>query len=222
MQSLTSQMLARLLPPRRLLSSSSPIAPFLSGESPLLPPSQVSLSADAFTNSFPVLSPGNNEVLCHVKVQSHAVVSAELTATIASQAASFPSLAATSSVHRSSLLSAWSASLRLHLPSLALLMTLESGKPLRESRGELAYSLSYLDFYAGSPLRPSGAGGGTLIPSPFSSPPSSASRGALSAVNAPVGACGFITPWNFPLAMLARKAAPALACGCPAVAKPSE
>ena len=104
-------------------------------------------------------------------------------------------------------------------------MTLESGKPLAESLGELNYGLSYLDFYAAEALRPSSTGGGFIIPSPFPAnptSPSSSARAKLMAINEAVGPAFFITPWNFPLAMITRKVGPAIAAGCPSILKPSE
>ena len=71
-----------------------------------------------------------------------------------------------------------------------------------------------------APRRSNGINGGTLIPTPFTKPPSAREgRGVLMSVNEPVGVCGFITPWNFPLAMITRKVGPAIAAGCPSVVK---
>uniref|UniRef100_A0A7S0BY71 Aldehyde dehydrogenase domain-containing protein n=1 Tax=Proboscia inermis TaxID=420281 RepID=A0A7S0BY71_9STRA len=101
-------------------------------------------------------------------------------------------------------------------------MTLESGKPLVESRGEIRYASSFLDFYSGEALRPTGAGGGQIIPTPFEDPASGEARGSIFVKKMGVGVCGMITPWNFPTAMITRKVGPALAAGCTAVVKPSE
>jgi succinate-semialdehyde dehydrogenase/glutarate-semialdehyde dehydrogenase len=187
-----------------------------------LPSSAVSLESSAFPHSFPVLDPCTNETIAYVAHSSHAVTAAAINATIVAQASAAQVFAATSSVHRSKLLTDLSSAIMANKDSLAAIMSLESGKPVRESLGEVAYSTSYLDFYAASATRPEGIGGGTLIPSPFASPDSPAKRGKLVAMNCSVGVCGFITPWNFPLAMLARKAGPAIAAGCPTLTKPSE
>jgi acyl-CoA reductase-like NAD-dependent aldehyde dehydrogenase len=104
---------------------------------------------------------------------------------------------------------------------LATIMTLESGKPLAESRGEVNYAASFLDYYAGEAIRATGAGGGFLAPSTFSAP-SGAPRGHIMAIQQAVGVTALITPWNFPLAMITRKVGPALSAGCTAVVKPSE
>jgi succinate-semialdehyde dehydrogenase/glutarate-semialdehyde dehydrogenase len=94
---------------------------------------------------------------------------------------------------------------------LALLLTLEQGKPLAEARGEIRYGASFVKWFAEEARRI----GGTTIPSP------TADRRILVLKEA-VGVCAIITPWNFPNAMITRKVAPALAAGCTVVIKPSE
>ena len=94
---------------------------------------------------------------------------------------------------------------------LAELMTLEQGKPLRESRGEITYAASFLTWAAGEGVRLRG----DILPAP-------AGDKRVLAVRQAVGVCGIITPWNFPSAMITRKIGPALACGCTVVIKPSE
>jgi succinate-semialdehyde dehydrogenase/glutarate-semialdehyde dehydrogenase len=92
---------------------------------------------------------------------------------------------------------------------LAKLISLEQGKPLTESQGEVAYSAGYVEWFAEEARRAYGE----VIPEPV--------RGRkLIVVKEPVGVVATITPWNFPLAMLARKVAPAIAAGCPVVSKP--
>jgi succinate-semialdehyde dehydrogenase/glutarate-semialdehyde dehydrogenase len=110
----------------------------------------------------------------------------------------------TTASHRSSLISQWSSLIKSNSEDLAKIMTLESGKPLAESKGEVSYAASFLDYYAAEALRSTGAGGGFMIPSPFSDA-SGASRGRALAVQQAVGVCALITPWNFPLAMITRK-----------------
>jgi succinate-semialdehyde dehydrogenase/glutarate-semialdehyde dehydrogenase len=92
----------------------------------------------------------------------------------------------------------------------ALLMTLEMGKPLAESRGEVAYGAEFLRWFSEEAPRISGR---------FSTAPDGANR--LLVLKRPVGPCLFITPWNFPLAMATRKIAPAIAAGCTMVLKPA-
>merc|ERR1719356_975298 len=100
-------------------------------------------------------------------------------------------------------------------------MTLESGKPLAESYGEVNYAKSFLDYYASEAVRPTGAGGGFMVPSPF--PASDGGpQGHVLVMQQAVGVAAMVTPWNFPLAMITRKVGPALAAGCTAVLKPSE
>ena len=104
---------------------------------------------------------------------------------------------------------------------LAKIMTLESGKPLNESYAEIHYASSYIEFYAGEAIRSTSAGGGVLIPTPFQYPDGKP-KGTIMAIQQAVGVTAMITPWNFPLAMMARKVAPALAVGCTALVKPSD
>lgn len=133
----------------------------------------------------------------------------------------------TTASHRAGLLTRWSSLIGANLEDLATIMTMESGKPLSESRGEVRYASSFLDYYAAEAVRPTGAGGGFLVPTPFASPPVAASaaappRGHILAVQQAVGVAALIAPWNFPMAMITRKVGPALAAGCTAVAKPSD
>ena len=93
----------------------------------------------------------------------------------------------------------------------ALLMTLEQGKPLAQSRAEISYGASFIKWYAEAARRVSGE----TIPSP-------SANGRILVQKQPIGVVAAITPWNFPNAMITRKAAPALAAGCTVVIKPSE
>jgi len=128
----------------------------------------------------------------------------------------------TTGAYRSSLLTKWSALIKENSEDIATIMTLESGKPLTESRGEVQYGVSFLDFFAAEAIRPSSAGGGYMVPTPFTNPDGNTPRGKIMAINEAVGVCAFITPWNFPIAMITRKVGPALAAGCTTVLKPSE
>jgi succinate-semialdehyde dehydrogenase/glutarate-semialdehyde dehydrogenase len=127
----------------------------------------------------------------------------------------------TTASHRASLLTKWSTLMANHSDDLATIMTLESGKPLVESYGEVKYAMSFLDYFAAEAIRPSGAGGGFMVPSPY--PGSDGGpKGHVMAIQQAVGVAAMLAPWNFPLAMITRKVGPALAAGCTAVAKPSE
>jgi succinate-semialdehyde dehydrogenase/glutarate-semialdehyde dehydrogenase len=93
---------------------------------------------------------------------------------------------------------------------LAIIMTAEQGKPLAESRGEIAYSASFLEWFSEEGKRVYG----DIIPQTLNSQ-------RLLVIKQPIGVCASITPWNFPSAMLARKVGPALAVGCTMVSKPA-
>ncbi|SLN62317.1 NAD-dependent succinate-semialdehyde dehydrogenase [Oceanibacterium hippocampi] len=111
---------------------------------------------------------------------------------------------------RAARLDAWHRLIVANREDLAVLMTLEQGKPLAEARGEIDYAASFVAFYATEANRS------------FSEPMESHLPGAEVAVERiPLGVAGIVTPWNFPAAMLTRKAAAALAAGCTVVAHPS-
>src|SRR5690606_13334352 len=93
---------------------------------------------------------------------------------------------------------------------LAVLMTAEQGKPLAESRGEIAYAASFIEWFAEEGKRVYG----DTIPAPIPDR-------RIVVLRQPIGVCGAITPWNFPAAMITRKAGPALAAGCTMVLKPA-
>lgn len=104
----------------------------------------------------------------------------------------------------------WYALIMENADDLALLMTLEQGKPLAEARGEIAYGAAYFEWYAEEAKRIYG----DTIPAP-------ADNLRIMVTKEPIGVCAAITPWNFPSAMITRKAAAALAAGCPMVIKPA-
>jgi len=112
---------------------------------------------------------------------------------------------------RAALLERWFALMIEHEQDLALLLTLEQGKPLNEALGEIRYGASFVKWFAEEARRIDGGS----IPSPTED------RRILVLKEA-VGVCAIITPWNFPNAMITRKVAPALAAGCTVVIKPSE
>ncbi|CAH1574160.1 NAD-dependent succinate-semialdehyde dehydrogenase [Vibrio rotiferianus] len=112
---------------------------------------------------------------------------------------------------RSTSLKKWFQLLVEHTEDIANIITLEQGKSLTESRGEVAYGASFVEWFAEEAKRAYGE----VIPAP-------AVDRRLSTIKQPVGVCAAITPWNFPIAMITRKAAPALAAGCGMIIKPSE
>ena len=127
----------------------------------------------------------------------------------------------TTASHRASLLTKWSTLITENSDDLATIMTMESGKPLAESHGEVNYAKSFLDYYAAEAIRPGGAGGGLMIPSPFQGA-HGGPKGQSMVLHQAVGVSAMVVPWNFPLAMITRKVGPAFAAGCTAVVKPSE
>ncbi|TIL72678.1 MAG: NAD-dependent succinate-semialdehyde dehydrogenase [Mesorhizobium sp.] len=132
-------------------------------------------------------------------------------AAIAAAAEAFKSWKKTTHAERAGLLERWHDLIRQHEQDLALLLTLEQGKPLAEASAEIRYGASFVKWFAEEARRI----GGSTIPSP------TADRRILVLKEA-VGVCAIITPWNFPNAMITRKVAPALAAGCTVVIKPSE
>ncbi|MHB8788754.1 MAG: NAD-dependent succinate-semialdehyde dehydrogenase [Desulfobulbaceae bacterium] len=111
---------------------------------------------------------------------------------------------------RAQILRRWFDLIMAHQEDLAAIMTVEQGKPLAESRGEIAYAASFVEWFAEEGKR---VYGDTI---PMGQPGK-----RIIVLKEPVGVCAAITPWNFPSAMIARKAAPALAAGCTIVVKPA-
>jgi len=111
---------------------------------------------------------------------------------------------------RARILRRWYELMMQHQEDLALLMTAEQGKPLAESRGEITYAASYIEWFAEEARRIYG----NTIPSPWADK-------RIVVTKEPVGVCAAITPWNFPAAMITRKVAPALAAGCTIIVKPA-
>ena len=124
--------------------------------------------------------------------------------------AAYPQWRAKTAQERAVILRRWSELLLEHQDDLAVLMTAEQGKPLAESRGETVYAASFIEWFAEEGKRIYG----DVIP-----PHQSDKR--IVVLKEPVGVCAAITPWNFPSAMITRKAAPALAAGCTMVVKPA-
>src|SRR5271170_7469402 len=133
----------------------------------------------------------------------------EARAAVIAASAAFPDWKARTAKERSAVLKCWFALMVENQEDLAKIISMEQGKPLTESRGEIAYSAGYVEWFAEEAKRAYGE----VIPEPV--------RGRkLIVVKEPVGVVAVITPWNFPLAMLARKVAPAVAAGCTVVSKP--
>ncbi|EMY12670.1 putative succinate-semialdehyde dehydrogenase [NAD(P)+] [Leptospira weilii str. Ecochallenge] len=112
---------------------------------------------------------------------------------------------------RSILIRNWAEKMKKNREDLAILMTLEQGKPLDESRSEIDYAFSFLEWFSEESKRTYG----DIIPSHRKDT-------KIEVLKQPVGVCGILTPWNFPSSMITRKAAAALAVGCTVICKPSE
>ncbi|MCW0038038.1 aldehyde dehydrogenase family protein, partial [Acinetobacter baumannii] len=112
---------------------------------------------------------------------------------------------------RARLLQRWFELMMENQEDLALIMTSEQGKPLAEARGEIAYAASFIEWFAEEGKRVDGE----LLQSPNAGQ-------QLLTLREPIGVCAAITPWNFPAAMITRKAGPALAAGCTMLVKPAE
>jgi succinate-semialdehyde dehydrogenase/glutarate-semialdehyde dehydrogenase len=106
----------------------------------------------------------------------------------------------TTAAYRANLLHKWSQLILQHANDIATIMTLESGKPIRESRSEIEYGRSFLDYYAAEAVRPTNAG--FLVPTPFAETGTGKPRGQIMAIYQAVGVAALITPWNFPIAMV--------------------
>ena len=156
--------------------------------------------------SFPVHNPSCGQILAHVADASVEQGIEALDAACDARA----SWAATGVRERADILNRAYTLMTQRTEVIARLMTLEMGKPLDQSRGEVAYAANYLRWYAEEAARNFGR---TAVA------PESGLQ--ITTVRRPVGPCLLITPWNFPLAMAARKVAPALAAGCTAVLKPA-
>lgn len=111
---------------------------------------------------------------------------------------------------RASILQRWFQLMMANQDDLARIMTAEQGKPLAEARGEIAYAASFIEWFAEEGKRVYG----DVIPAPVAGQ-------RIVVLKEPIGVCAAITPWNFPAAMITRKAAPALAAGCTMVVKPA-
>ena len=129
---------------------------------------------------------------------------------IEAAARALPAWRAKTGKERADILRKWFNLMMAHQDDLARLMTIEQGKPLAESKGEIAYGAGYMEWFAEEAKRVYG----DTIPSPLPGR-------RIVVIKQPVGVVGAITPWNFPNAMISRKVAPALAVGCTFVCKPA-
>jgi succinate-semialdehyde dehydrogenase/glutarate-semialdehyde dehydrogenase len=136
---------------------------------------------------------------------------ADAQAAIAAANKAWPAWRSKTAKERGAVLMKWFQLLHQHADDLARIMTAEQGKPLAEAKGEVAYGASFLEWFAEEARRIYGE---TI--------PSTDNNKRFLVIKQPIGVCAAITPWNFPIAMITRKVAPALAAGCPVVIKPAE
>ncbi|OAJ53867.1 succinate-semialdehyde dehydrogenase (NADP(+)) [Paraburkholderia ginsengiterrae] len=161
----------------------------------------------ASASTYAVLNPATGEVIANVAKGG----AAETLQAIAAAERTFPAWRSLTAKERGARVRRWGELMLENREALAELMTLEQGKPLAEARGEVGYAASFLEWFAEEAKRAYG----DVIPSPNP-------NAKIIVTREPVGVVAAITPWNFPLAMITRKAGPALAAGCTMVLKPSE
>ena len=156
--------------------------------------------------TFPVNNPATDKVIGTVPRMG----AAETRSAIEAANAAFPAWRAMTAAERSQLLRRWYELLLENKEDLAILMTAEQGKPLAESRGEITYAASFIEWFAEEGKR---VYGDTI--------PTFQNDKRIVVIKEPIGVCAAITPWNFPAAMITRKAGPALAVGCTMILKPA-
>lgn len=159
------------------------------------------------SESFPVTNPATGELLAQVADLG----GDDARDAVAAAHAAWGSWKAVPAKQRAAIMRAWFERIHQHAEELAELMTLEQGKPLAEARGEVTYGASFIEFFAEEAKRMAGE---TLA--------THAADKRLLVLREPVGVVAAITPWNFPMAMITRKCAPAIAAGCTVVIKPAE
>jgi succinate-semialdehyde dehydrogenase/glutarate-semialdehyde dehydrogenase len=154
-----------------------------------------------------VIDPASGAAIADVPLMT----AAETARAIEAAAVALPAWQAKTAKERAAGLRRWFELIIENTEDLAQLMTAECGKPIVEARAEVAYGASFVEWFAEEGKRAYGES----IPSP-------AGDRRLLTIRQPIGVCAAITPWNFPLAMITRKVAPALAAGCTVVVKPAE
>ncbi|MCM8912845.1 MULTISPECIES: NAD-dependent succinate-semialdehyde dehydrogenase [Pseudomonas] len=157
-------------------------------------------------NSIAVHDPANRQVIGHVPLLDHE----QIVAAVDAAHRAFTAWRQQSLDSRAALLRRWAELMLEHQEALARILSEEQGKPLAEARGEIAYAASFIPWFAEEARRLNGQ---TI--------PSHIAGAQLSTLKEPVGVCALLTPWNFPSAMITRKAAAALAAGCTVVVKPA-
>ncbi len=155
-------------------------------------------------NSFDVINPANGETICSVDgANEH-----DATLSVDAAVAALPAWRAKTAKQRAAILRKWFDLIMQHQDDLAAILTAEQGKPLTEAKGEIAYGANYIEWFAEEAKR---IYGDTI--------PGAAPNSRVVIIKQGVGVVSAITPWNFPNAMITRKAAPALAAGCSFIVK---
>ena len=157
--------------------------------------------------TFAVTNPATGETIARVPLMG----AGETRRAIEAAAQAWPAWRSKTAKERAAILRRWHDLMLAHADDLAAIMTAEQGKPLAEAKGEIAYAASFIEWFAEEGKRVQG----DTLQSP-------AADKRIVVVKEPIGVCAAITPWNFPAAMITRKAGPALAVGCPMVVKPAE
>jgi len=157
--------------------------------------------------TFEIRNPANGEILAQVPLMGRAETERAIAAATVAQ----KQWRTVPAKERSAKLKKWFTLIMQHQEDLARILTTEQGKPLAEARGEIAYGASFVEWFAEEAKRVYGE----TIPSPTNDR-------RLLVLKQPIGVTAAITPWNFPNAMITRKAAPALAAGCAMIVKPAE
>jgi succinate-semialdehyde dehydrogenase/glutarate-semialdehyde dehydrogenase len=156
---------------------------------------------------FDVHDPATGELL----VQVANLGAAESESAVAAAGKAWPAWRKKTAKERAAVMMKWFHLMHQHADDLARIMTAEQGKPLAEAKGEVGYGASFIEWFAEEARRIYGE---TI--------PTTDNNKRYLAIKQPIGVCAAITPWNFPIAMITRKVAPALAAGCPVVIKPAE
>jgi succinate-semialdehyde dehydrogenase/glutarate-semialdehyde dehydrogenase len=157
-------------------------------------------------NTIEVNNPATGEIIATVPSLS----AEETRRAIEAADAAWPAWRQLTGKERANIMRRWFELMMVHQEDLAVLMTTEQGKPLAESRGEIAYAASFIEWFAEEGKRVYG----DVINHPLPGK-------RIVVIKQPIGVVASITPWNFPAAMITRKCAPALAAGCPVVIKPA-
>ena len=157
--------------------------------------------------TFPVLNPATGELIAEIPVLSPE----EIPAVIEYSRIAQKKWALFTAKERSNILRHWFELIVENTDDLALLMTIEQGKPLAEAKGEIGYAASFIEWFSEEAKR---IYGDTI--------PATRTDQRLSVIRQPIGVTAAITPWNFPAAMITRKAAPALAAGCSMIVRPAD